>query len=212
MNILVLGATGRTGRLFAEKAVSKGHKVTAVIRDRSKANVTGVTYIDGSPTDGKSLSSALEGMDAAVVSLNINRASDNPYARVVSPVTLISDSVTALIPAMEKNGIRRIVTLSAYGVGDSWKNMPIMARWMIRPSNIWKAYLDHDRQERLLRQSDLDWTIARPVMLDDKDSEEYKAIIGGPTANSISRKGLACFVLDVLESGEYVKQVVTVNR
>jgi putative NADH-flavin reductase len=211
MNILILGATGRTGRIFTQAALSNNHKVTAIIRDKAKATVPGVTYLEGSPTDGQLLNTALKGIDAVVVSLNINRTSDSPFAKVVSPLTLISDSVRALIPPMETNGVRRIVSLSAYGVGDSYKEMFIVARWVIRCGNIWKAYQDHDRQEQLLRQSDLDWTIIRPVMLNDKDVYGYKAIIGKPTASSISRKAVARFILDALETGEYKKQVVTVN-
>jgi putative NADH-flavin reductase len=211
MNILILGATGRTGRLFAQAAVSGKHKVTAIIRDKAKANVPGVTYLEGSPTDSDLLNSALEGMDAVVVSLNINRTSDSPFAKVVSPVTLISDSVRALVPAMEKNGVRRIVSVSAFGVGDSWKDMAFFVRWIIRSSNIWKAYEDHDRQEQILRKSDLEWTIVRPVMLNDKDMDENKATTGKPSASSVSRKGLARFILDALESGKYIKGVVGLN-
>jgi len=211
MNILILGATGRTGRLFAQAAVSNNHKVTAIIRDKTKSTVPGVTYLEGSPMDEKLLNTALKGIDAVMVSLNINRTSDNPFAKVISPLTLISDSVRALIPAMEKSGVRRIITLSAFGVGDSWKEMPLVTRWFIRYSNLWKAYQDHDRQEQVLRQSDLDWTIVRPVMLNDKDVDEYKAIIGKPSSGFISRKGVAKFILDAVESGKYEKQVVTLN-
>jgi len=211
MNILILGATGRTGRLFTQAAVSDNHKVTAIVRDKTKATVPGVTYLEGSPADEKLLNTALTGIDAVIVSLNINRTSDNPFAKIVSPLTIISDSVRTMIQAMEKNGVRRIISMSASGVGDSWKDMPLIGRWFIRSSNIWKAYQDHDRQEQLLRQSDLDWTIVRPVMLNDKDVYGYKAIIGKPTAGSISRKGVARFILDALESGKYVKECVTLN-
>jgi putative NADH-flavin reductase len=211
MNILILGATGRTGRLFAKAAVSNNHKVTAIIRDKTKATVPDVTYLEGSPMDEKLLNTTLKGIDAVMVSLNINRTSDSPFAKVVSPLTLISDSIKALIPAMEKNGVKRIITMSASGVGDSWKDMPLIGRWLIRISNIWKAYEDHNRQEQVLRQSDLDWTIVRPVMLNDNDVDEYMATIGKPSARNISRKGVAKFILDALESGKYKKQVVTLN-
>jgi putative NADH-flavin reductase len=211
MNILILGATGRTGRLFAQAAIAGDHNVIAIIRDKTKATVPGVTYVEGAPTDGILLSTALKGIDAVMVSLNINRTSDNPFAKIVSPLTLISDSIKALIPAMEKNGVRRVITVSAFGVGDSWKEMAFVGRWFIRCSNIWKAYEDHDRHEKALRQSDLDWTIVRPVMLNDKDLEGYKATMGKPTASSISRKGVARFMLDELESGNYVRQVVALN-
>jgi len=211
MNILILGATGRTGRLFAQAAVAHDHQVTAIIRDKSKSTMPKIKFLEGSPTDGKLLEKALQGIDAVVISLNINITSDNPFGKVVSPLTLISDTIKALIPAMEKNGVKRIITVSASGVGDSWNHMPLIARLLIRYSNIMRAYEDHDRQEQALMQSGLEWTIVRPVMLNDKDVDTYKASIGKPTGGSISRKAVAKFILDALESGKYEKEVVTLN-
>ena len=212
MKILVLGATGRTGKIFAQLATAKNHQVTAIIRNKKNAILPGVNYIEGLPTDEQLLTKTLQGMDAVVVSLNINRTSDNPFAKVVSPLTLISDSVKALIPAMQRNNVKRLITVSASGVGDSWKDMPLIARLFIRSTNIMRAYEDHDRQEQAVRQSKLDWTIVRPVMLNDKDSDEYKATIGKPTSGSISRKGVARFILDSLESEKFVRDTVTLSR
>ena len=211
MKILVLGATGRTGSLLARLAVSKAHQVKAVVRDRIKANIAGVNYINGLPTDEKLLTEILQGIDAVVVSLNISRRSDSPYAKVVSPLTLISETVKSVLSAMEKNNVKRIISVSASGVGDSWKDMPWIARVFIRNSNIWKAYLDHDRQEKLLMHSETDWTVARPVMLNDKENEDYKVAHGKPANSSISRKAVAKFILDALESGKYVKDCVTLS-
>ena len=75
-----------------------------------------------------------------------------------------------------------------------------------------RAYEDHDRQEQAVRKSKLDWTIVRPVMLNDKDSDEYKATIGKPSAGSISRKGVAKFILDSLESEKFVRDTVTLSK
>jgi putative NADH-flavin reductase len=210
MNILILGVTGRTGRLVAQLAHVNEHTVTAIIRDKSRATIPGVKFIEGSVTDEELLNKALQGMDAVVVALNINRTSDNPFAKVTSPLTLISDSIKALIPAMENNGVRRIITISGSGVGDSWKDMPLIARWLIRYSNIWKAYEDHDRQEQILKKSQLEWTIVRPVILNNKNTDFYKVSVGKPKGSGISRKGVAKFIIDALESGRYEKECVTV--
>ena len=212
MKILVLGATGRTGKIFAQLATAKNHQVTAIIRNKKDAILPRVNYIEGLPTDEQLLTKTLQGMDAVVVSLNINRTTDNPFAKVVSPLTLISDSVKALIPAMQRNNVKRLITVSASGVGDSWKDMPLIARLFIRSTNIMRAYEDHDRQEQAVRQSKLDWTIVRPVMLNDKVSDAYKAAIGKPTSGSISRKGVARFILDALESGKFVRDTVTLSK
>jgi uncharacterized protein YbjT (DUF2867 family) len=211
MNILILGATGRTGSILARMALAKNHHVTAIVRNPSKATLEGVHYIGGSPMDAHLLNNALQGMDAVVVSLNISRTSDNPYAKVVSPLTLISDTVAALLPAMEKNGVKRIISVSASGVGDSFGDMPLVARWLIRSSNIWKAYLDHDRQEQLLRKSGADWTIVRPVMLNNRETVTWRAAEGKPTGGSISRTGVAAFILEALETGKYTQAAVTIH-
>jgi putative NADH-flavin reductase len=209
MNILVLGATGRTGRIFSKIATGNRHSVTAIIRDKKRGTLPGVKYIEGSPADEKLLTDTLKGMDAVVVALNINRTSDNPFAKVISPLTLISDTVKALVPAMEKNNVKRIVTVSASGVGDSFKDMFLIARLLIRYSNIWKAYEDHDRQEQLIRDSKLDWSIVRPVMLSNKESDTYKATLGKPGGGNISRAGVSKYILDALETGKNIKEVVT---
>jgi len=168
-----------------------------------------VKHLEGSPTDPRLLNEALQGIDAVVVSLNINRTSDNPFAKITSPLTLISDSVGALIPAMEQNNVKRIVSISASGVGDSYKQLPLVARLFLRSSNIWKAYEDHARQEQLLRKSGLEWTIVRPVMLTNKDTDKAIATIGKPTGSTISRKAVATFILDALASEKYVGDCVT---
>jgi len=212
MKILVLGATGRTGKLFAQLAASKNHQITAIIRNKKDAILPKVNYIEGLPTDEQLLTKVLQGFDAVVVSLNINRTSDSPFAKVVSPLTLISDSVKAVISAMEKNQVKRIITVSASGAGDSWKEMPFIGRVFIRNSNIWKAYEDHTRQEQLLQKSKTDWTIVRPVMLNDKDNEEYTATLGKPRNGSVSRMAVAKFILDSLVSVKYVRDTVTLSK
>lgn len=209
MNVLILGISGRTGKIFSAMAVKNNHDVAGIIREKSKGTIPGVKYIEGSPTDGHLLAKALKGIDAVVVSLNINRTSDNPFAKVVSPLTLISDSIKVLIPAMQKNNVKRLITISASGVGDSWMNMPLIARILIKNSNIMRAYEDHDRQEQLIKASTLDWTIVRPVMLTNKENENYKATQGKPAGSGISRAGVARFVLDALESGKNIREVVT---
>jgi hypothetical protein len=58
----------------------------------------------------------------------------------------------------------------------------------------------------------MNWTIVRPVMLNDKESDKYNATIGKPLSGSISRKGVAKFILDALESGKYVRDTVTLSK
>jgi putative NADH-flavin reductase len=75
-------------------------------------------------------------------------------------------------------------------------------------SNIKYSYIDHDRQEKILENSKLDWTVVRPVMLTDKDEEltVIHNIKGEPKIRSaISRNAVAHFILDCIEKGEFIR-------
>ena len=82
MRIIVLGSTGRTGKLLTKLAIARNHQVTAIIRDKSQATLPKVKHLEGSLTNEQLLNEALQGADAVVVALNINRTSDNPFAKV----------------------------------------------------------------------------------------------------------------------------------
>ena len=62
MKILVLGATGRTGKLFAQLAASKNHQITAIIRNKKDAILPKVNYIEGLPT-GTTFTEIKDGLD-----------------------------------------------------------------------------------------------------------------------------------------------------
>lgn len=70
-----------------------------------------------------------------------------------------------LIARANKHKIKRCIVCSAWGVAESQKDIPFWFRWTIKFSNIRFAYEDHERQEDLLKSSDLNWIIVRPVGL-----------------------------------------------
>ena len=78
MKILVLGATGRTGKFIIEEALKKGHYVTAIARDPIKLEKYQIDIIQGTPYDYETLEKALTGCDAVINTLNVSRRSDNP--------------------------------------------------------------------------------------------------------------------------------------
>ncbi len=72
-----------------------------------------------------------------------------------------SEGTRQIVCAMEKAGIRRLISLSTLGVGDSWETLSlkykILSRTLLR-----KALADHEAQENHIKKSQLDWTIVRP--------------------------------------------------
>ena len=157
----------------------------------------------------------VKGTEAVLSALNVNRSSDLPWAKVVSPKDLISASIKNAIDAMHEEHVRRIVVVSAYGVNETRKNIGALGRLFLYGTNIKYAYLDHERQEQLLGASDLAWTALRPTMLTSKDAarEVIASIDGVPKPKAtISRRNLARFMLDCAEKGLHVGQSPTVSQ
>ena len=121
MKILLLGATGRTGKQIIEEALERGHSFSAIARDPAKLEAYDISITKGTPYDYKTVEKAISGCDAVINTLNVSRKSDNPWAALRAPGDMISQSAIHAIDAMEKTGIKRFVALSTIGAGRSWK-------------------------------------------------------------------------------------------
>src|SRR5690606_2017968 len=114
-----------------------------------------------------------------------------------------------LITQCENEGIKRVIVMSAYGVGETRTSLPAPFRWLIDHSNIGAAYREHESQERLLEQSSLDWTVVRPVGLtNEMGNQEVDVALDAATKlkMTISRRAAAHFMLDCLEQSLYIRQ------
>ncbi len=215
MKILLLGATGRTGQLILRKALDDGHQVVALVREPDKLERSGADLVTGSPYDHPALvRQAMTGCDAVVNTLNVSRTSDNPWSKLRSPLDMISKSVKHALIGMEQNGVRRIVSLSTQGAGDSKEQMPIIFNLLVAFSNLKYAFADHTRQENELIQSDTDWTVLRLPMLTDEPGER-ELLINNPDGarlnKNINRETVARFILSILNKPEYFKKLVGIS-
>jgi uncharacterized protein YbjT (DUF2867 family) len=139
MRILILGATGRTGKHLVSEALKNGHIVHVLVRDKSKIhhNAEQLTIFEGLPTDRTALKNAMTGCEAILTALNISRTSDFPWARLRTPKTFLSDTMKAVVKVAEEEKIKRIVVCSAWGANETKKDIPWWFRWFIDHSNIW---------------------------------------------------------------------------
>ncbi|MEO0899206.1 MAG: NAD(P)H-binding protein [Bacteroidota bacterium] len=216
MHILLLGATGRTGKHIVHAALAKGHSLHCVVRDASKLDKhEQIIPFVGNPTDKGLLEKAMKGCDAMISALNISRTSDFPWAPLRTPPTLMSDMLKTALPLLKKEGIKRVVICSAWGAGDSLKDIPFWFRWTIQASNIQMAYQDHERQEEILTKSDLDWTIVRPVGLTPfKGKNEILESEGmNPQPNLIiSRHMLGSYLSEAVERDDLIGKIRVVSQ
>lgn len=202
MKIAIVGATGATGRHLSRMAAASGMTVSALIRGSSSGtSIEGAKLlVVGDPTDPGDASTALKGADAVAVCLGISRRSRSPFAPLTSPPDLTSRATTANVQAMKAEGVRRIIYVSAFGAGDSWKKIPWWGRAFIRISQVRHSMIDHTRSEEILAASGLDWTALRPMFLDDTPCAQPARPMreGDSLFARVSREALARTILGIL--------------
>ena len=208
MKLLVLGATGGTGRQIVSQALTAGHEVTVFVRDPAKTGREHphLRHVVGSLHDRQALSDAIRGHDAVISALGRGYSFKSEH--------LIERSVPVLIAAMQAAGVRRLVFTSAAGVGDSFAEMPIIAK-LFFVTLLRGIYADKLIGERLIGDSDLDWTIARPSKMTDGpltgtyQSGEHLALSAAP---SISRADVAHFVLQAADDPRTIRKKLLVSH
>ncbi len=202
MKVLVLGATGATGRLIVGKAVAKGYEVVALVRSKAKADLDGAELVEGDARDPAALTRAIAGCDSVVSSLG---TAMSPFREV----TLLSTATRALVGVMEQQNIRRLVCITGLGAGDSRGHGGFFFDQLFLPLMLRKVYEDKNRQEEVIRASTLDWTIVRPTVLNDKPARgDIKALtdLSGVHGGTIARADVADFVVQQLAADTWLRK------
>ena len=201
MKVLVLGATGATGRLIVSDAIAKGHSVIALVRSAAGADLPGAEVIEGDVRSDATLGRAMAGCDAVVSALGTGMG--------FRKVSLLTEATRALITAMARGGVRRLICISALGVGDSRGHGGFVFDRFFQPLLLSEAYKDKNRQEAAIRAGALDWVIVRPARLtDDPARGKVRAIIdlSGLKGGKIARADVARFVVNQLTTDTWLRQ------
>lgn len=199
--IMVLGATGATGRLIVGQAVARGLDVAVLVRSAEKAgDLKGTKVIVGDARDATALREALRGRDAVVSALGTPAS---PFREV----TLLSTATRALVNAMKAEQVSRLVCITGIGAGDSAGHGGFLFDNLIFPLLLRKVYADKNRQETIVRDSGLDWVLVRPSVLNDKPGRGVVRTLtdlSGFHGGSIAREDVARFVLDQVRSDDWL--------
>jgi putative NADH-flavin reductase len=203
MKLFLLGATGPTGLQILQQALAQGHAVTAFVRDPARLPFSDkkLKVATGAlPGDARALEEALRGHDAVISSLGLHNA--------LKSHGFSESCMRVLVPAMERQGVRRLVIVSANGVGDTRQHAPLLPRLMYRLL-LTDIFADKKAGEDIVRASSLDWTIAYPTLLTDGPrTGSYRAgerlvLKGFP---KIPRADVADFVLRQLNDRAFLKK------
>jgi len=203
MKLVVIGATRGIGRCLVELALEKRHEVTALVRnpDRLDAAAGRPTVVQGDILDAASVEKALEGSDAVCTTIGIG-----PTRK---PVTVFSEGIRIVIAAMQATGTRQLACVTGIGAGDSKNHGGFFYDRIINPLLLKTIYADKDREEAVVRASDVEWVIVRPGFLTNGPlTGQYRVLtdLTGMTAGKISRRDVAHFVLTELTEKQYVGQ------
>ena len=208
MKLFVLGATGATGRRVVKQALDAGHDVTAYVRDPGKVTDRRLKAVAGSVDDVGALARAMVDHDAVVSMLGNGSGKTDK--------TLINDSSRALIIAAQESGVKRLVVMSAFGVGESLPKASWLGK-LVYKRVLGEVFADKARGEAQLRESGLDWTVVYPVTLNDKEAtgkvvatslEQTPKVSGMP---KVTRADTAAFLLKTATNGTYVRKTVVLR-
>ncbi|MCQ1955181.1 SDR family oxidoreductase [Arthrobacter sp. zg-Y826] len=202
MKITVIGGSQGTGAQLASLAQAAGHQVKVL--SRSGRAPSGVSTLAGDATNPETVSAAVSGADAVVVT--VGGAKGVPHQRA---------AVTrAVVKAMQAQGVRRLIVQSSLGAGDSSSQLPGPLGLITRVA-LAKPLADHNEQESAVTGSGLDWTLVRPTGLTDKDpAGTWRALeVGseGKLGGSIHRRDLAACMLEILTDDSTVGKALGVS-
>jgi putative NADH-flavin reductase len=157
MKIAILGATGQTGGHALKSALDAGHHVRVLARDPAKLTVKHdrLEVVKGDATNVDDCARVVEGCEAVVAALG---------PQGLGTTTLRQDAARALVAAMKAKGVKRIVWLSALGVGDNIaqaRRTSIFAVLFMK-TLLKKTYRDAAAAEQVRRDSGLDYVLCRP--------------------------------------------------
>tara|TARA_Y100001933_G_scaffold121140_1_gene121091 strand:- start:1133 stop:1786 length:654 start_codon:yes stop_codon:yes gene_type:complete len=216
MKLLLLGSTGRTGRIVLEIALKKGYQVNCLARNTERIKKRkGLTIFEGNPTNENDLKKAISKCDFVISVLNISRKTDFPWSSLKTPSTFLSDAMNIVVRISKNENIKRISICSAWGVAETKNDIPKWFKWLINRSNIGIAYNEHEKQEEIISKSKLNWTIIRPVGLSNSKKEEkiIETFNNKPKPNMlISRKSLAKYLLQSLTNNSLIEKKVVVSK
>jgi len=201
--VLIIGATGGTGRELVQQALERGYEVTALARNPAKLALEHprLRVLRGDVLDPASLDAAVAGQDAVLSALG--------HKRFYSLARIQSRGTGNVLAAMERHGVRRFVCETTLGLGAAAGRGGVFFTFFLAPLILPIYFWDKCRQERLIAASGVEWVIVRPGTL--TNGHRRKKYRHGRVGNYlwggwVSRADVADFMLDQVTSDAYLHQ------
>jgi putative NADH-flavin reductase len=208
MNVVLYGASGMVGSRVLKELVSRGHQVTAVVRNPSKvAAASGVKVVQGDALDAKDVAAKVTGADAVISS----------YAPPADKVGTLLEAVSALIAGTKEAGVKRLLVVGGAGSLLVAPGVDVIDSGHL-PAEYMEIAIAHRDALKVLKNADLDWTYFSPAAFIQPGERTGKFRLGGDSliadekgTSSISAEDYAIALVDELERPAHVRQRFTIG-
>jgi putative NADH-flavin reductase len=201
MNLFVLGATGRTGRLLVDQALGRGHAVTAIVRALGAlAPRERLSVVVADPLRTDLLASTLANHDVVISCLGQKSSGD---------AHLLQNAAKAILAAMARTGKSRLFVLSQGLLFPSRNPIILLLRLILA-----RHVADSIAMEQIVCASEVDWIIVRPPrLLEGGPSRGYCIEAGAEPKGpwSMQRADLAAYLLDEAEKRQHARAVIGIT-
>lgn len=216
MKVLVVGASAGTGWQVVQHLLQQGCEVTAFARSAAKLPDLSprLHRFEGDAMRSQDLDLVMPGHDAVVVTLGIHESALR--VRLLGPAgtppDVRSTGTHLVIAAMKRHGLRRLVVQTSYGVGPTRERLPLMTR-IIFALLLKPQIADTEEQERLVRESELDWVIVQPVNLTDapKPGAALASTTGVRRSLTVSRQQVAAYMGEAIRGSSPIGCTVALS-
>ncbi len=210
MRVLIIGASKGIGLETTRQALDAGYDVRALARSASAIAVSNPSLekMPGDALKTEDVEAAVVGVDAVIQTLGVG------LGDLFRPVHLFSDATRVLIAAMRSQVVKRLICVTGFGAGDSRASISCLQRL---PFQIvfGRAYDDKSLQEQLIKESELDWTIARPGVLTNGPRTGRYRILSEATQwrnGIISRADVAEFLVRQIGDQTYIRKTLVLIK
>lgn len=166
-NVLLIGATGFVGSAVLNELVSRGHKVTAVVRNIEKvAKSELVDAVKEDVANVDAIAKLAEGKDAII-------SAYNPGWTNPDIATLISENYPKILSAAKKSGVERLLIVGGAGTLFCAPGLRVVDSGVI-PEEIMGGVrpLGDFYLNTLMNENDIDWVFFSPAGVFDQQGKK----------------------------------------
>jgi putative NADH-flavin reductase len=209
MKLLIIGGTGGTGKELIEQALEEGHDLTVLVRnpDRLKISHSNLHVVKGNVLNFDNVQEVVKRQDAVLSALG--------HKKFFIKTTILSRGTENIIEAMQTHNLTRLICITSLGINDSRFKLGLYYTLFVIPFIAFFYFLDKSKQEKIIKNSGLNWTIVRPGQLTyGKRHGVYKhgSNVGSYIlTKTISRADVAHFMLNQLNDVTYLRKAVGVT-